>query len=142
MKPTRKQAKEAGSTRYRSKLCAKHPELKGDRHTSSGTCVGCLHQNVATRREKRKSEIIEHYSNGMMCCAHCGIDDLEVLTIDHIEQNGAEHRRQVGIRGKGTDGINLRPWLKRNGYPPGYRVLCFNCNVKAWFAHQRKQRAN
>ncbi|MFE1396776.1 hypothetical protein ACFW53_02415 [Nocardiopsis dassonvillei] len=47
-----------------------------------------------------------------------------MLTIDHVDNNGAEHRREIGGGGE-----KLYRWLKREGYPPGYQVLCFNCNV-------------
>lgn len=59
-------------------------------------------------------------------CARCEVNDLDVLTIDHINGGGNAHRRQLRV-GSGT---NFFYWLKRNGYPEGYQVLCWNCNVK------------
>ena len=58
-------------------------------------------------------------------CACCGETHIEFLTIDHIAGNGNEHRKQVGNGGKSTV---LHHWLREHGYPPGFRVLCFNCN--------------
>jgi hypothetical protein len=64
------------------------------------------------------------------------------LTIDHIHDDGAEKRRTVE---PGT-GISLYRWLRKNSYPSGYQVLCFNCNqAKHIFGrcphqeHRRKQ---
>ena len=54
-------------------------------------------------------------------CACCGEDTVDFLTIDHINGGGNEHRRQM-------NGTNPYRWLKKHGYPPGYQVLCFNCN--------------
>lgn len=55
-------------------------------------------------------------------CACCGEDHYEFLTIDHIDGNGAEHRRQLGTK------RDIYTWLKKNSFPPGFRVLCMNCN--------------
>ena len=74
------------------------------------------------RREKRysyKIAIIEHYSNGTMKCACCGINDTEFLTIDHINGNGVKHRKEIKI--------DFYLWLKRNRFPDGFQVLCMNC---------------
>lgn len=56
-------------------------------------------------------------------CSCCGEDELIFLTIDHLDNSGAEHRR---ILGRG--GARLYQWLKARGYPEGFQVLCFNCN--------------
>jgi hypothetical protein len=43
------------------------------------------------------------------------------LTIDHVNNNGAQHRRTMG---EGS----ISSWLKTHGWPDGFQVLCFNCN--------------
>jgi hypothetical protein len=58
-------------------------------------------------------------------CACCGTAELKFLTIDHINGGGNQHRKELVATGMGN---NFYPWLKDRGYPPGYRVLCFNCN--------------
>lgn len=60
---------------------------------------------------------------GSSHCRCCGESTLEFLCIDHIEGDGAKHRREM--KGK-IDGIYR--WLKQNNYPTGFRVLCYNCN--------------
>lgn len=64
-------------------------------------------------------------------CAACLESDFDVLTIDHINNNGASHRKEIatqsGIRGPG--GHRLYHWLKRNSFPVGFQTLCQNCNV-------------
>jgi hypothetical protein len=52
----------------------------------------------------------------------CGEVESVFLTIDHVQNNGAEQRRR-GIYGSG-----LYKWLKRMKYPKGYQILCWNCN--------------
>ena len=60
-----------------------------------------------------------------MCCQHCGENVIELLTIDHINGGGNKHRKSLGQ-------TNFYSWLKRNNYPIGFQILCYNCNcVKA-----------
>ena len=88
----------------------------------------CSQQKSEYNRQyhlKIKEKIINHYSKGTMtcCCDGCTENQIEFLTIDHEDDNGAEHRRIIGIGGH-----NTLLWLIRNNYPIGYRVLCWNCN--------------
>jgi hypothetical protein len=71
-----------------------------------------------------KTEVLSHYGDGS--CACCGIRGHEFLTIDHLNQTGAAHRKE--INGNAQDGRNFMTWLRQNGYPPGYQVLCMACN--------------
>ena len=52
-------------------------------------------------------------------CSCCFEYRYEFLTIDHIEGGGSEHRKKVH---------NIYEWLRANGYPKGFRTLCYNCN--------------
>jgi len=57
---------------------------------------------------------------GGIKCSCCGVTDLVFLTIDHVNGGGARHRKKIKT--------SIYKWLKDNNYPPGYRVLCWNCN--------------
>lgn len=57
-------------------------------------------------------------------CAWCGIDEPLVLALDHINNDGKKHRQEIGTIG----GHKLYKWLRDNNYPPGFQVLCMNCN--------------
>jgi len=56
-------------------------------------------------------------------CSCCGETEPIFLTIDHIAGGGTKHRKELG-----QNGSAIYLWLKRQGYPSGYRVLCRNCN--------------
>lgn len=62
-------------------------------------------------------------------CACCGESEPQFLSIDHVNNDGADHRRELGYdgNGKGAGGATWR-WLKANNFPPGFQVLCMNCN--------------
>lgn len=66
-----------------------------------------------------------------LVCALCPEARLGALTIDHINQDGSGHRRQIGKNGSST----FR-WLKQNEYPDGFRTLCANCNVLIYLASE------
>jgi len=57
-------------------------------------------------------------------CTMCGFSDKRALTLDHIKNNGAEERKEMGPRG---------PWYRAVGeyLPDDYRILCMNCQFIA-----------
>lgn len=75
-----------------------------------------------------KMEVLTHYSMGAPCCARCGMADIDVLCIDHIEGGGAAHRRDSRLVGR----VAFYYFLRRQGYPGGYQILCYNCNRKKY----------
>ena len=62
-----------------------------------------------------------HYCGGEPSCQCCGEANYLFLTMDHIGGGGMKHRKEVRAD-------KLPMWLKRQGWPEGYRVLCWNCN--------------
>lgn len=83
------------------------------------------------RDYNKKSRIAAFMAyGGMICsCNHhgkpCGPHPYEFLAIDHINGDG----KMDGAR----DGDQLVRRLKKLGYPPGFRVLCHNCNSALGF---------
>lgn len=57
-------------------------------------------------------------------CENCTCCDLSVLTVDHIDYNGAEHRRALKSLGSTTF---YKAILKSNNFS-GLRCYCFSCN--------------
>jgi hypothetical protein len=78
-----------------------------------------------TRRNSQilKLEVIGHYGGK---CACCGELHIEFLVIDHVNGEASFHKSQTG---KSHSGARLYHFLKREGYPEGYRVLCASCNT-------------
>lgn len=71
---------------------------------------------------------IDYYSDGRRKCACCGEGTLQFLTLDHVNGDGGKHRKS------GITCSRLPWWLRQNGYPVGFQVLCYNCNnAKAFY---------
>lgn len=73
-------------------------------------------------RERIKDAVFGAY--GGYTCVCCGESQKLFLSIDHIANDGAAHRKQIGFRG----GIGLYLWIVKHDFPSGFQVLCFNCN--------------
>jgi hypothetical protein len=83
----------------------------------------------AARARQRHQELRMMVFNayGGPVCSCCGEDCLHFLALDHINGGGGEHRRTLRAQGIGP-GSGFYKWLRNNGFPPGFRVLCHNCN--------------
>jgi len=88
-------------------------------------------QNARRRaiHHRNKFCVIDYYSNGTMRCECCGEVYIEFNTIDHPNGGGQAERRRI----KRSPGRDFYAWLIKEGFPPGYRVLCFNCNCSWGF---------
>lgn len=100
-------------------LCAKHLEMR--KNTSR--------KNVKLLKE----ECFKVY--GKKCSwPNCKITDHDMLTLDHIKDNGAKERKQ-----KRRLGIVLFGHLKKKGWPKGYQTLCGNHQLKKELMRRRKE---
>lgn len=83
-----------------------------------------------TRTWNTRNIVLNHYGNQ---CACCGEAQKEFLGIDHMNGGGNVHRKQIGHQ--------LYHWLIKNRFPPGFQILCHNCNLAKGFygrcPHQR-----
>ena len=76
-------------------------------------------------RDDIRNKVFIHYGYQ---CACCGENEIEFLTIDHINGGGKKHRKTHGGRG-------FYRWLINNNYPEGFRTLCYNCNCACGKIH-------
>lgn len=92
------------------------------------------------KRETVRLEVLVRYSSDPPYCLCCGERRFQFLSIGHINGGGRQHAVQRRNNGEGT---TLFMWLKRNGYPEGYQILCHNCNqAKGYYGicpHQKER---
>lgn len=72
------------------------------------------------RRKTARERVLAHYGARCVCC---GEETIEFLSVDHINGDGADHRRSDST----VKDICL--WLIKNDFPEGFRILCHNCNA-------------
>lgn len=65
-----------------------------------------------------QDRVIEMYGN---CCACCGETINEFLEIDHINNDGAQHRKTINR-------TRFLHWLLKERRD-GFQILCSNCNM-------------
>lgn len=119
---------------------AKNRARKNGLHTC---CKECDRGRASKRTEKGegrgkyralRAEAFAAYGGAF--CAWCGA--AEQLEIDHIADNGAVERALFP-----EQAWSLARWLKKQGFPPGYQVLCRPCNrVKAHIAAIQRHTAS
>jgi hypothetical protein len=95
-----------------------------------GSCADCKERHTSWRRanpnrikahrsrsdKALRDAILERYGK---VCACCGEAEERFLTLDHKNNDGHLHRKEVS---------NVYRDLKKKGFPDGYETLCFNCN--------------
>lgn len=82
------------------------------------------HEKKRKENLELKLEIFSFYSDNKMKCRFCEEKRIECLQLDHIHNNGGKERKELRRRG-----TNMYRWLKLNGFPEGYQILCANCNA-------------
>lgn len=138
-----KQCTKCGETKPRSDFYF-HTDPKMGRRYPMGECKECTKQRrreyVAAEYKKVRSN--DNKSRRTQCmrikeavfaayggykCACCGETEKLILTIDHVNNDGAAHRRSITGK-RNSAGYHTYKWLVKNGFPKGYQVLCMNCN--------------
>jgi len=98
--------------------------------TESRLCESCrdkTRKQDVQRSRRMKETVLNHY--GHICnWPKCGVKDSDMLSIDHVYNDGAVDRKKIG--GSGNVFYNF---LIQNNFPEGrYQILCHN--------HQWKKR--
>ena len=116
--------------------CLKSLKLKRTNRKVNGLCVMCGQKAIVDKnlcikcsesgriikqkaRLQRKLSIQQHYGGK---CKRCGETNPDLLCLDHIDNNGTEHRRQIGGSSK------MYAFVIKNNFPKNFRLLCWKCN--------------
>jgi hypothetical protein len=95
---------------------------------------------VAAFNEQRKIRVLSHYGvNGVAKCAweDCTVCDLDMLSIDHVNNDGAKDRDNSDRRRTGNA---LYLFIEKEGYPEGFQTLCHNHQWKKEIVRRRELR--
>jgi hypothetical protein len=91
---------------------------------------GEINRSIQRCNERLRMEVLKAYGGEEPKCACCDEKEIKFLSIDHVEGNGNAHRRNIV---KSRSGYQFYRWLKKNNFPSGFQVLCYNCNMAKGF---------
>lgn len=86
-------------------------------------CQACL-LVLKARRDRLKRKCMDGYGGRCRCC---GEEALDLLTLDHVHNDGSQKRR-TGMYGGSGGGFAIYRWAIKNGFPADLQALCYNCN--------------
>jgi hypothetical protein len=99
-----------------------------------------LREDNHKRTDALKLEVLTHYGpkGSLGCCGEaCTVVDVDMLSLDHINNDGAAHRRVVG---KNKTGEKMYRLVKSEGFPSGFQTLCMNHQTKKKLENARDKR--
>lgn len=88
-------------------------------HKRCKPCFDSQRKSMYASTRERKLRCLEAYGGACVCCE---ISEEIFLTFDHINDDGAQHRRKI------RSGYSFYKWLIDNDFPDSIQILCFNCN--------------
>ncbi len=116
-----------------------------DRRVNDGNCRRCglpRENHNKTHCEKclafkrndessRRREIIAAYG-GLCSCHKCPfhsvVIDISFLALDHVNNDGNIHRKEIGAASNRIYAWAKREFIKNGEWPTNLQVLCHNCN--------------
>ncbi len=121
---------ETSNARYKRNKENKTCRFCGNKTVNGASFCEAHKQKQKVYRKQLRNTAIDKY--GGPICVGCGETEPVLLQVDHIGGEGNKHRRKIG-KGNASagSGYNFFLWLKNNEYPPGFRILCANCNIRA-----------
>ena len=86
--------------------------------------VRCVKGNL-NRYRKYRLDAILYYGGDPPKCSCCGETEYRFLTIHHLNNDGGKHRKEMK---ENKYHWGIYEYLRRNNYPVGFGILCYNCN--------------
>jgi len=92
-------------------------------------CKDCCSRYNKSNRRRTRLKVIDGLGGKCECC---GEDREPFLTLDHINNDGAQHRKSLWpgqMNGWRTGSQVVYREVIKQGFPRDkYRILCYNCN--------------
>jgi len=102
--------------RYREK----NREVVRERVKRSRSNPGAIEKQRERERQQNQTWRVRALMFHGGLCTECGVNDMRVLTLDHVNGDGYSKRAE-GLR-------SIRAFMDAVKNPEGYQVLCHNCN--------------
>ena len=98
--------------------CGRRPHKPNCRNCQK--CIDRTSKNSRRHARENRQKVLDHYGRRCTCC---GEENQYFLTLDHINGDGAAHRKEIKRRG-----AQVYSWVIKNNFPDGFQILCWNCN--------------
>jgi hypothetical protein len=138
-KGTRKQWTNEDTTLYKKNRYHSDPEYRELYLAQTAASYQRRKIKVSATRSRKRAErklvVLTHYGKDgkLQCCwPDCQETDIDCLTIDHIQNDGHEHRKKVGNGGVYKDII-------KNAFPSGFQTLCASHQMKKEIISKRDE---
>ena len=113
-----------GTTQAECKECTKERTRSRKTGPDRERVLEMDNKALRSRRKAERDRAFAAY--GGFVCKCCGETQPLFLSLDHINNDGGEFRKnELGRRTMA--GYHTYVWLRKNGYPPDIQVLCMNC---------------
>lgn len=129
MKPCRR--RDCEEPRYgRLSLCRKHHrEKKRKKHSNawSRRLLSGERKLLSSTASQLKTEAVSAYGG---CCVGCGTTDAGQLQLDHVNNNGHQHRLHISRGRAGADfyrALKKKDWPNKEPYL--LQLLCHDCHT-------------
>jgi len=88
-------------------------------------CKSCVNEAASNKRKTMRDQALNLLGQ---FCSCCGENEQRFLTFDHINDDGAQHRKGEGV-------ADIVTWIDKHPKEAKkrLRVLCFNCNCARQF---------
>jgi len=87
-------------------------------------------ENMKRKVKQLRLEANEAYGGKCVCC---GESTPEFLHLDHVNNDGAEHRRELSGSSVSGGSIQTLRWAKKNNWPDKLQLKCHNCGLAEAF---------
>jgi hypothetical protein len=93
---------------------------------------------------ERKIKVLTHYGpDGRLGCCwpDCSVEDVDMLSLDHINDDGASHRRTITQDSSSHGGGGTKTYrdVEKRGFPEGFQTLCLNHQMKKQLQRYKNQ---
>lgn len=107
--------------------------MHGHKHRG---CRTCYRRRARDTQAKLKREVFDAYG-GKCAAAGCEVRDIDMLTLDHVFNDGAAERRSMTSP---KSAFATYRKAKREGFPSRFQVLCANHQLKKEIQRKRENR--
>jgi hypothetical protein len=100
--------------------------LINPKEDTKSMCASCLYKHGKKQKQNYQNlrqACLNGYGNK---CACCGQNNHKYLQLDHVDNDGAQHRKELfnNNHRKGS----IYPWAFKNNFPDNLQLLCANCH--------------